>query len=77
MKRTVGKFLIVQALITYLIFVVIVDKVYPPVVNEMINLNTGVTTVSYNWTYSLRYVIPIILFILGTYFMLVKKSNEN
>ncbi|GGA49317.1 hypothetical protein GCM10011384_43720 [Psychrobacillus lasiicapitis] len=50
-KRTLGEFHIIQALITYLIFVTLADRVYLPVVNELTNLHT---TVSYKWTYSLR-----------------------
>lgn len=77
MKSTVGKFLIIQALLTYLIFVTLVDAVYPTVVYEITNLNTEVTTVSYHWTYLLRYVIPIILFILGTYFLYASKKKQR
>lgn len=81
MKRAIGIILIVQALLTYLIM----DKLYDPIKikaeTTITNMNTGVTTVSYHynlpWTYSISYVIPIITFILGVYFILAKEEQRK
>ncbi|MEH7382628.1 hypothetical protein V7138_19345 [Bacillus sp. JJ1533] len=72
MKRALGIFLIVQALLTYQIMNMLYDRY--KIREEMIDWNTGVTTVSYNipWIYSLSYIIPIIMFIFGIYFILAK-----
>lgn len=75
MNHTVGHFLIVQAILTYLLIVTVVEKVFPPIIYEITNINTGITTISYTWIDSIRYVIPIILFIFGIYFMVAKKGK--
>jgi hypothetical protein len=75
MKRAVGIFLIVQAILTYLI----TDTLYAPIKEKITDMNTGITTVSYNlpWTYSVSYVISIIIFILGIYFILAKEKQRE
>ncbi|MGG1218214.1 hypothetical protein ABE236_12245 [Priestia endophytica] len=77
MKRTVGIFLIVQSLLTYLI----IDALNNPIKvrEEIIDVNTGVTTVSYNLPFinSISYGIPIISFILGIYLILTKGKQRE
>ncbi|RAS72766.1 hypothetical protein [Priestia endophytica] len=79
MKRAVGIFFIIQSLLTYLI----IDVLYAPFkVKEkitMTDMETGVTTVSYSSPSEIHliYVIPIITFILGIYFILARKRKQE
>ncbi|RAS74482.1 hypothetical protein [Priestia endophytica] len=79
MKRAVGIFLIVQSLLTYFIM----DALYAPfkVTDEIIDtdMKTGVTTVSYESPGGIHliYVIPMITFILGIYFILTSKKKRR
>ncbi|RAS77473.1 hypothetical protein [Priestia endophytica] len=79
MKRAVGIFLIVQSLLTYFIM----DALYTPfkVTDEIIDtdMKTGVTTVSYESPGGIHliYVIPMITFILGIYFILTSKKKRR
>lgn len=79
MKRAVGICLIVQSLLTYFIM----DALYTPfkVTDEIIDtdMKTGVTTVSYEAPGGIHliYVIPMITFILGIYFILTSKKKRR
>ena len=79
MKRAVGMFFIIQSLLTYFIM----DALYAPfkVTDEIIDtdLKTGVTTVSYESPGGIHliYVIPILTFILGIYFVLTGKKKRE
>ncbi|UOE58978.1 hypothetical protein HPB58_16800 [Priestia filamentosa] len=79
MKHAVGIFFIIQSLLTYLI----IDALYAPfkVTDKIVatDLKTGVTTVSYESPggVHLIYVIPMITFILGIYFILTSKKKRK
>ncbi|WP_019392449.1 hypothetical protein [Priestia filamentosa] len=79
MGRAVGVFFIIQSLLTYLI----IDALYAPfkVTDTIIDtdLKTGVTTVSYGSSGGIHliYVIPMITFILGIYFILTRKKKRK
>ncbi|RAS78682.1 hypothetical protein [Priestia endophytica] len=79
MKRAVGIFFIIQSLLTYLI----IDALYAPFKVKdkitMTDMETGVTTVSYSSPSEIHliYVIPIITFILGIYFILTRKRKQE
>ncbi|MFP7486237.1 hypothetical protein SFC65_18925 [Priestia filamentosa] len=81
MKRAVGIFLIIQSLLTYLIMNALYSRFRVKESITSTDLNTGVTTVShYNslpGIYSLSYAIPVITFILGIYFILVRKKKPK
>ncbi|WP_010280889.1 hypothetical protein [Bacillus timonensis] len=70
MKRTIGLFLILQTILTYLTIDILYDPT--PYQLEMTDLSTGITTTSYNhplW-FPVSHVILIISFILGVYLVL-------
>ena len=73
MKRVVGIFLSLSALLIYKI----VDALYGPVEEKITNMNSGVTTVTYNYPsmYWAICVILIITFVLGIYFILAKEKQ--
>ncbi|RAS85455.1 hypothetical protein A3863_21260 [Priestia endophytica] len=79
MKRAVGIFFIIQSLLTYLI----IDALYAPFKVKdkitMTDMETGVTTVSYSSPSEIHliYVISIITFILGIYFILTRKRKQE
>jgi glucose uptake protein GlcU len=81
MRRAVGIFLIIQSLLTYLIVDALCDPFKIKEKDTMIDLDTGVTTVSYSYRlpgiYSLSCVILIITFILGIYFILAEKKKRE
>nr|WP_309098729.1 hypothetical protein [Fredinandcohnia onubensis] len=79
MKETIGIFLILQSILTYLT----IDILYDPIPSqlEMTDLNTGITTTTtfyYHpiWYYVI-YIILIITFILGLYLVLKKVIEES
>ncbi|WP_087973535.1 hypothetical protein [Oceanobacillus rekensis] len=74
-KLTVGIFLTLTAILTYLNL----DNIYFPVEEKITNMDTGVTTVSYNYPsmYWAICVILIITFILGIYFILAKEKQPK
>ncbi|MFP7226429.1 hypothetical protein [Priestia filamentosa] len=79
MKRAVGIFLIVQSLLAYFIM----DALYAPfkVTDEIIDtdMKTGVITVAYESPGGIHliYVIPMLTFILGIYFILTSKKKRR
>ncbi|MCP3031546.1 hypothetical protein LF817_09310 [Halobacillus sp. A1] len=75
MKRVVGIFLSLSALLTYQI----VDVLYYPVEEKIIDNNSGITTVIYNYPLMYRSIctVLIITFILGIYFILAKEKQRK
>jgi len=73
MKRAVGIFLSFSAILTYLK----IDAIYDPLVEEI--TSNGVITVKYiyPWIYWAIFVILIITFILGIYFILAKEKQPE
>ena len=79
MKETIGIFLILQSILTYLT----IDILYNPIPSQlkMTDLSTGITTTTtfYNhpfWYYVIH-VILIITFILGLYLVLKKGIEKS
>lgn len=72
MIRAIGIFLSISAILTYLL----IDSLYYPLEEKITNHNTGVTTVTYNYSsmYWLTCVFLIIIFILGVFFILAKEN---
>ncbi|SFK31523.1 hypothetical protein SAMN04487936_11119 [Halobacillus dabanensis] len=72
MKRIVGIFLSFSALLTY----IIVESLYDPLAEKITNMNSGVTTVTYNYPVMFWVIcaILIITFILGIYLILAKNN---
>ncbi|MBV6738354.1 hypothetical protein ACTL7R_30865 [Priestia aryabhattai] len=74
MKRAIGVFLIAQALLTYLT----INTIYTPSTTTIVDRNTGVTTVSHNysWVYWLSFIGLGIVLILGTYLVFAKVKKQ-
>ncbi|MBW0934211.1 hypothetical protein [Priestia megaterium] len=79
MKLILGKFFIIQSLLTYLIM----DTFYTPykITDKptVTDLKTGVTTVSYSspGSIDLNYMIPGLIFVLGIYFILRNRKEQK
>lgn len=74
MKRAIGVFLIVQAVLTYLT----IKMIYTPFIVRTLDRNTGVMTVSYSFplTYWLICIALGIMLIVGTYLVFAKEKKQ-
>lgn len=74
MKRTIGIFLIAQAILTYLT----IKMIYTPFIVRILDRNTGVMTVSYSFplTYWLICIALGIILIVGTYLVFAKEKKQ-
>ncbi|MCU7746799.1 hypothetical protein N7983_27370 [Priestia megaterium] len=74
MKRTIGVFLIAQAVLTYLT----IKMIYTPFIVRILDRNTGVMTVSYSFplTYWLICIALGIILMVGTYLVFAKEKEQ-
>ncbi|PHF64768.1 hypothetical protein [Priestia aryabhattai] len=74
MKRAIGVFLIVQAVLTYLT----IKMIYTPFIVRILDRNTGVTKVSYSFplTYWLICIALGIILMVGTYLVFSKEKKQ-
>ncbi|WP_226556675.1 hypothetical protein [Priestia aryabhattai] len=74
MKRAIGVFLIVQAVLTYLT----IKMIYTPFIVRILDRNTGVTKVSYSFPlmYWLICIALGIILMVGTYLVFAKEKKQ-
>ncbi|MCM3792826.1 MULTISPECIES: hypothetical protein [Priestia] len=75
MKRTIGIFLIAQALLTYLT----IKMIYTPFIVRTLDRDIGVMTVSYSLplTYWLIFIASGIMLIVGTYLVFFISADNT